>query len=179
MIRSALAMAAVTLGVAAPVASAHAHPHGYGRTYPVASALCSRVTAGNPPKRLTGDSTPITAACTTLADSYAQTLTTYQTAVTPIAGQVIATLATVRAARQTAKQTKSWTAYRTAVEQARVTLKGLRSQERSAQLTYITAIRAARHTFWTIIHTLPGAGSLPTDTGTPTTPTVPTVPSGV
>jgi hypothetical protein len=177
MIRSALAMAAVTLGVAAPVASAHAHPHGYGRTYPVASALCFRVAAGNAPKRLTADTVQITAACNTLSGSYNQALTTYQAAVTPIAGQVTSTLTTVRAARQTARQTQNWTAYETAVEQAHATLKGLRAQERAAQRTYITAIRTGRHTFWTTIHGLPGARSLSTDTGTPTAPTAPSVPS--
>jgi hypothetical protein len=179
MIRSALAMAAVTLGVAAPVASAHPAPHGRGSTDPVASALCSRVAAGNPPSRLAADTAQITAACTTLTGSSTQTLTTYQTAGSAIAGQVKATLATVRAARQTAEQTRNWTAYATVVAQARVTLTGLRSQLRSAQRSYTTAIRAARQTFWTTIRALAGARSLPSDSGTPTAPTAPGVPSGV
>jgi hypothetical protein len=59
-----------------------------------------------------------------------------------------------------------------------MTLKGLRSDVRTAQQTYVTAIRTARHTFWTSVHALRGAGSLPTDTGNPTTPTAPVVPSG-
>lgn len=179
MIRSALAVAAVTLGVAAPVASAHPRQHAYGSTYPVASALCSRIAAGNPPKRLAADTTQITAACTSLANSYTQTVTTYQTAINPIAGEVQTTLATIRAARQSAKQTQSWTAYQAVVAQARTTLKGMRSEVRSAQQTYVIAIRTARHAFWTTIHALPGAGSLPTDTGAPTTPATPVVPSGV
>jgi hypothetical protein len=173
MIRSALALAAVTLGVAAPLASAHSNPRGYASTYPVASSLCSRVAAGTAPKRLAADTAQITADCTTLSNSYDQTLTSYQTAVTPIAGQVTSTLAGVRAARQTAQQTQSWTAYRTVVAQARVTLKGLRTDVRTAQRTYVTAIRTARHTFWTSVHALRGAGSLPTDTGTPTAPAAP------
>jgi hypothetical protein len=178
MIRSTLAIAAVSLGVAAPVAAAHARPRVYGQTYPVASALCSRVAAGTAPKRLSDDSAQITAACTTLTNSYDQTVTSYQTAITPIVGQVKSTIATVRAARQTARQTHSWTAYETVVTQARTTLKGLRLDVSSAQRTYITAIRAARHTFWMTIHALPGAGSLPTDTGSPPAPIAPVVPSG-
>ena len=177
MIRSALTVAAVMLGVAAPAASAHPRPHGFGVTYPVASSLCSRVAAGQTPKRLAGDATQITVACSTLTDSYQSALSTYTTAVAPIAGQVQSTLATVGAARQTAEQTHSWTAYAAAVKQALITLKGLRSQERTAQRTYITAIRAARVTFWTTIHGLPGASSLPTDTGTPPVPAAPVVPS--
>jgi hypothetical protein len=177
MIRSALALAAVTLGVAAPVASAHAHPRGDAATYPVASSLCSRVAAGHTPKRLASDTTPINAACITLTASYQQAVSTYQTAVAPIASQAKAIVATVRAARQTAEQTQSWIAYRAAVTQALSTLKGLRSQQRSVQQAYITAIRGARQTFWTAVHALPGASSLPGDTGTPTAPAVPTVPA--
>lgn len=177
MIRSALTVAAVTLGVAAPAASAHARPHSYGRTYPVASSLCSRVAAGHTPKRLAADNTQITAACSTLTDSYQQALSAYETAVAPIAAQVKSTLATVRAARQTARQTGGWTAYETVRKQALSTLKGLRTQERTAQQAYVTAIRAAREAFWTTTHALPGAGSLPTDSGNPTAPPGPVVPS--
>ncbi len=177
MIRSAVTVAAVMLGVAAPAASAHPRPHGFGVTYPVASSLCSRVAAGHTPKRLTGDTTQISAACSTLTGSYQNALSTYTTAVAPIAGQVESALASVRAAQQTAEQTHTWTAYATAVKQALITLKGLRSQERTAEQAYITAIRAARVTFWTTIHGLPGASSLPTDTGNPPAPAAPVVPS--
>ncbi|MGP0037328.1 MAG: hypothetical protein ACLP4R_22555 [Solirubrobacteraceae bacterium] len=177
MIRSALAVAAVMLGVAAPTASAHPRPHGFGVTYPVASSLCSRVAAGYTPERLAGDATQITAACSALTGSYQNALSTYTTAVAPIAGEVQSTLATVRAARQIAEQTHSWTAYAAAVKQALITLKDLGSRERTDQQTYIAAIRAARVTFWTTIHGLPGAGSLPTDTGAPPVPAAPVVPS--
>jgi hypothetical protein len=179
MIRSALIVTAVAFGIASPAALAHAHPHSYGRTYPVASSLCSRVAAGHTPRRLAADTAQITAACGTLAGSYAQALSGYESAVAPIAGQVKSTLATVRAARQTAKQTHDWTGYEAAVKQALSTLKGLRSQERGAEQAYITAIRAARQTFWTTIHGLPGAGSLPADGGTPAVPPAPGVPSFV
>jgi len=176
MLRSALAVAAVTLGVAAP-ASAHVNPRSYARTYPIASSLCSRVAAGDTPNRLAADAPQITADCSALGNSYEQALSSYQTAVAPIAGQVESTLAAVRAARQTAVQTGSWTAYASAVKQALGTLKGLRSQERVAEQAYVTSICAARRTFWTAIHALPGAGSLPSDTGAPTAPPPPVVPS--
>ena len=177
MIRSALTVAAVALGVAAPAASAHANPRGYAHTYPVASSLCARVAAGHTPKRLAADTTAITAACSTLSDSYQQALGTYETAVAPIAGQVTSTVQTVRAARQTAEQTQSWTAYRAAVAEARTTLKGLRSQERAARQAYVAAVRTARQTFWTTIHALPGARTLPADNGTPAAPGAPAVPT--
>ena len=163
------------LGAAAPAASAHPRPHGFGITYPVASSLCSRVAAGHTPKRLAGDATQITAACRTLTGSYQNALSTYTTAVVPIAGQVESAFASVRAARQTAEQTHSWTAFAAVVKQTLITLKGLRSQQRTAQ--YITAIRAARVTFWTTVHRLTGASSLPTDTGTPPVPASPVLPS--
>jgi hypothetical protein len=178
-IRTALTAAALILGVAAPGASAHARPHSYWRTYPVASSLCARVAAGHTPKRLAADTAQITTACTTLSGSYTQALTTYETTVAPIAGQVKSTLATVRDARRTARQTHDWTAYKAAVKQAVATLKGLRAQVRTAQQTYITAIRTARQTFWSTIHALRGAASLPADSGTPVPPAGPVVPSHV
>jgi hypothetical protein len=175
-IRSTLAVAVGILGVAAPAASAHVRPHSYWRTYPVASALCVRVESGHAPKRLAADTTQITAACNTLGNSYNQAVTTYETAIAPIAGQVKSTLASVRAARQTARQTGDWTAYQAAVTQAKTTLKGLRAQVRTDRQAYVTSIRAARQTFWSTIHALRGAGSLPGDTGTPTPPAAPVVP---
>lgn len=60
-------------------------------------------------------------------------MATYRIAIAPIAGQVQSTPASVRAARQTARQTGDWTAYHAAVKQARVTLRGLRAQVRAAQ----------------------------------------------
>jgi hypothetical protein len=176
-IRTALAVAAVTLGLAAPAASAHARPRSYWRTFPVASSLCARVAAGHAPKRLAADAAQITAACTTLGNSYNQAVTTYQDAIAPIAGEVKSTLESVHAARQTARQTGDWTAYDAAVKQADATLKGLRAQVRADQQTYVTAIRAARQTFWSTIHALRGAGSLPGDKGNPTPPPAPVVPS--
>jgi hypothetical protein len=176
-LRNLVPVAAAILGIAAPAASAHARPHSYWRTYPVASSLCARVAAGHAPKRLAADTAQINAACTTLANSYNQAVTTYRTAIAPIAGQVQSTLATVRAARQTARQTGDWSAYHAAVQQARVTMKGLRAQVRTAQEAYVASIRAARQTFWSTIHALRGAGSLPGDTGTPAPPAAPVVPS--
>jgi hypothetical protein len=179
-IRAALTLAAVVLGVAAPAASAHHHrPHSYWRTYPHASSLCARVAAGHTPKRLGADTAQITAACTALNNSYTQALTTYQTTVAPIAGQVKATLASVHAARRTAKQTHDWTAYKATVKQAVATLKGLRAQVRTAQQAYVASIRDARQTFWTTIHALRGASSLPADSGNPAPPAGPAVPSHV
>jgi hypothetical protein len=175
-IRSGLAMAAVILGVAAPAASAHRRPHSYWRTFPVASSLCARVAAGHAPKRLAADTPQIMAACTALGNSYTQAVTTYEAAVAPIAGQVKTTLAGVRAARHTARQTGDWTAYHAAVKQAVTTLKGLRAQVRTAAQAYVASIRAARQTFWSTIHALRGAGSLPGDKGTPTPPAGPIVP---
>jgi hypothetical protein len=185
-IRAALTLAAVILGVAAPAASAHlrsvsAHhrPHSYGRTYPAASSLCARVADGHTPKRLAADAAQITAACTALNTSYAQALTTYQAAVAPIVAQVKTALASIRTARQTARQTHDWSAYNTAVQQAIATLKGLRAQVRTAQQAYVASIRSARQTFWTTVHALPGASSLPADTGNPAPPAGPAMPSNV
>jgi hypothetical protein len=178
-IRVALAALAVTLGVAAPGASAKARPHSYWRTYPFASSLCARVAAGHAPKRLAADTTQITAACTALNDSYTQARTTYQAAVAPIASQVKSTLASVRSARKTARQTGDWTAYQAAVTQAVATLKSLRAEVRAAEQTYVAAVRAARQTFWTTIHALRGAGSLRADAGPPAPPAAPVVPSNV
>ena len=173
---TALTVAAAILGVAAPSASAHARPHSYWRTYPFASSLCARVAAGHAPKRLAADTAQITAACTALGNSYTQAVTTYEAAVAPIAAEVKSTLESVQAARQTARQTGDWTAYQAAVKQAVTTLKGLRAQVRTAREAYVASIRAARQTFWSTIHALRGAGSLPGDQGTPTPPAGPVVP---
>ena len=129
------------------------------------------------PKRLAADATQITAACATLANSYNQALGTYETAVAPIPGQVKSTLASVRAARQTAWQTHDWAAYAAAIKLANSALKGLRDQVRAAQQASIAVIRSARQTFWTTIRALPGASPLPVDTGMPAPPTAPIVPT--
>jgi hypothetical protein len=176
MKRSALIPVVLALGAFAPAASAHANPHSYWRTYPVASSLCSRVAAGHTPKRLAADAAQISDACTALSNSYQQAVSAFQTAVAPIAGQVKATLAGLAAARQAAVQSHDRSTYVAALQQAVSTLKGLRAQERSAIQAYVTAIRAARRTFWTTIHSLPGAGSLPSDGGNPAPPSPPTVP---
>jgi hypothetical protein len=176
-VRTALIVAATVLGLAAPAASAHVRPRSYRHTYPVASALCTRVANGHAPKRLSADVPQITAACNTLGNSYTQAVGTYETAIAPIAGDVATTLAGVRTARLTATQTGDWAAYRATVKQARLTLKGLRLQVRAAKQSYVASIRAARQTFWSTIHALRGAGSLPTDTGTPTAPPGPVVPT--
>jgi hypothetical protein len=178
-IRCTLAAATVMLGVAAPAASAHPRPHGYAHTYPVASALCTRVAAGHTPKGLAADTAQITAACTALSNSYNQALSTYQAAVAPIAAQVRSTLASVRAARQTAKQTHNWSAYEATVTQAINTLKTLRAEVRTAQQAYTASIRAARQTFWSTIHALRGASALPTDRGATVLPPAPVIPTSV
>lgn len=174
--RLVFAAVAMVTAVAAPSASARVRPHTYAHTYPVASSLCARVAAGQVPKRLAGDTTQITAACNALGNSYSQALSTYETAVSPISGQVKSTLASLRAALQTARQSHDWSAYQAAVTQAVSTLKGLRSQVQTARQAYVSAIRTARQTFWTTIHALPGAGSLPADSGNPPVPPAPTVP---
>ncbi|HTX30819.1 MAG TPA: hypothetical protein VMD09_05505 [Solirubrobacteraceae bacterium] len=176
MNRKALISVVLALGAFAPAASAHARPHAYWRTYPVASSLCSRVAAGQTPKRLAADAAQISAACTTLSNSYEQAVSGFETAVAPIAAQVKSTLAGLAAARRAAVQSHDRSTYITALQQAVTTLQGLRAQERSAAQAYVTAIRAARRTFWTTIHSLPGAGSLPSDSGNPAPPSSPTVP---
>lgn len=176
MNRAAVTLAVIAFGAFAPVASAHAHPRSYSRTYPVASRLCARVAAGHTPRRLAGDTSAINTACGTLSNSYQQALSTYQAAVAPIAADVSSTLQTLVAARQAAVQSRDWSAYAAAVQQTLSTFRSLRAQERSAARAYVTAIRAARRTFWSTVHSLAGAASLPADSGTPTPPPAPTVP---
>ena len=178
--RTALTVAAATLGVAAPAASAHVRPHSYWRTYPVASSLCARVAAGHAPKRLAADVPQITAACTTLGNSYAQAVATYQTAIAPIAGQVKSTLEGVRAARESARQTGDCDRLpgrgHAGAGHAEGSC-GRRCAPPSRRTSRASAPRdrpsGAR------IHALRGAGSLPGDTGTPVAPAAPVVPSTV
>lgn len=176
MNRAALIFVTAAFVAFVPAASARVQPRSYSHTYPVASVLCSRVAAGQTPKRLTADSSQISTACTTLSSSYQQALTEFENAVASIAPDVKSTLANLASARRSARQSHDWSSYEAALEQAVSELKSLRSQERSAAQTYVTAIRAARHTFWATIHSLPGAGSLPSDSGNPSPPPEPTVP---
>jgi hypothetical protein len=174
--RAASIFVALAFGAVAPAASAHPSPRSYWRTYPVASSLCSRVEAGQTPKRLAADTAQLNAACTALSNSYQQALSAYESAVAPIASQVESTLTSLAASRQAAAESHDWSSFASALRLARTTLKGLRAQERTAAQAYVSAVRAARRTFWTTVHALPGAGSLPSDSGNPAPPSAPSVP---
>jgi hypothetical protein len=173
-LRIGLAVSATVLLCLPAVASARPGQRSFDQTFPVASRLCTNVAAGRGPTRLRPDASQVAGLCSTLETSFTTTQTAYFNTVTPLRQQALALVAQTREAcatrpSATCKSTR---------KANRATLAGLRGQVRTAGTTYRTAIEAARKTFWSAIHAIPGASGITADTGTPVAPTV-TLPTTV
>ncbi len=168
---SVVAVFCVALLIPAISAAKPGH-RGFDRTYPIASRLCLHTTNGHPPKVLASSVTEVIAACTTLHTSFTDAQNAYATTVGPIKTQAVAALTTLRQTCRAARQNHTPGVCRAARQTARTTIQGLRAQVKTAAQTYHTSVQAARKAFWTTIHALKGAASLPADSTTPPAPAV-------
>jgi hypothetical protein len=159
-LRNGLVVGALALLVLPAAASARPGQRSFNQTFPVASRLCTNVAAGAGPSKLRPSKTQVAALCSTLGTSFTTAQTTYFNTVTPIKQQVVA----LRAQVHEACAMRPSSACKTARQQARTTLAGLRAQVRAAASTYRTSIQTARHTFWNAIHALRGGAGLTADT---------------
>jgi hypothetical protein len=174
-IRQGLAIGACALLALPAAASAHPGQRSFATTYPVASRLCTNVAAGRGPIALRPDASQVAGLCGTLKTSFTTAQGTYFATVTPLKNQATALVTATREACATKPPTATCKATR---KQNRAALKSLRAGVRTAGATYRTSIETARTTFWSAIHSLPGAAGIAADTGTPPTPTV-TLPTTV
>jgi hypothetical protein len=159
-------------------ATAFARPadRGFRQTFPVASRLCARADAGRLPKRLAASADQVKAACTTLQAAYTSAHSDLSTASTPLVQQAGQALSDARSACQAALASHDRAACRAARDQARQTLKDLRTQLRTAVQAYRAAASAARKAFWTTIHGLRGGAGVPGDSGSVPTSGAPALP---
>lgn len=167
-IRTCLLPSAVLIALVPAAAANAAQPHrGLAATYPHASKLCARVDAGHAPKRIAASADQVTAACQTLDAAYAAAQADFTTATAPLVDQAGTAVSAARTACAQARQAGDRSACRTAIQQAKQTLRGLRVQARGANRTYHAAVVAARKAFWGAIHGLRGGAGLTSDSSTP------------
>lgn len=148
-----------SLGMCA-MASAKAGDRTFQQTYPAASALCARATAGQLPKRLEASQAQVIAACTSLQNAFGPLQATVQTATATFATGVASEHAMVKTA---CAPPRNRVACRAARTQAHIALIGLRATHRIAVRTYYISIEANRRVFWATIKSLRGGASIHPD----------------
>ena len=153
--------AAATVGMSG-VAQAHAGDKTFQQTFPIASQVCAKVSAGSEGHRLKRFATSVLADCTTLQTTFTTTHATVLTARAALEPQIAADRATIAAACPTPPS-----AHRPVCVQAHQmldpTLKSLRDQKALATHTYYKTVEAARVTFWSAIRSLPFLHHVKTD----------------
>jgi len=147
------------------VASAHPVKRDFGATYPHASRLCAKAEAGTLPRRVASSAGQITAACDALHAAFTPAQTSLNDTAAGLRSQAATAIAGARAACRQARAAHDRAACRAAVEQARVALRGLRTQLKTAVTTYRSAVQDARRSFWTAIRALRGGKTITPDTG--------------
>jgi hypothetical protein len=152
------------------LAGAHQRHRAFHGTFPHAAALCARTDAGHAPKKLAASTDQVKAACATLRSALTDAKTAYRQAVTPLADQGRAAIRTAVATCRQARANHDRAACRAAVRQARVTLRGLRAQVRTANKAYRAGVQKARVAFWTTIKGLRGGSSVQADGAGSATP---------
>jgi hypothetical protein len=162
--RVVAAAVALTLALSG-VASANAGKRTFQQTYPLASKLCANVEAGKGPKRLRKSSAQVLADCGALQTSF----TAARTAVLSTFASIASARATERASVNTACAGKL--AHRASCEHARKKSRSvfdaLNREHIHAARAYFAAAEAARRTFWTSIHALPGGADVHADAKIP------------
>lgn len=150
---AAVATLAATVGFAATAGAALPGSLTFDQTYPVASQLCAKASAGTLPKRLVANQAKVIAACTTLQDAFGplqatviQAEQTYQSALAVEKAKVQAVCPPSTATGRPA--------CRDARIQARLAHDTARLAQREAIQTYRDAVRSNRLTFWNTIASL-------------------------
>jgi hypothetical protein len=151
---------------ASALASPRAGERSFQQTYPVASPLCARVSAGTEGKRLKRSVAAVSADCGALESSF----TTVQSEVVieraALRAQIAADNATITAACPVVVPPPG-----VACDQARkvdgTAVAGLRSQIHRDARRYYRRVEAARARFWAAIHALPGESRVRADAPIP------------
>ena len=161
-----LAMAAAAAPFAVPAAaSATAGDKTLAQTYPVASGLCAKVTAGTENKHLKLYAPQVLADCTALQSEFTATQSAVLLARTTIAVQIASERTTTAVACPTPKDVKAACLH---VRRAdRTAILALQRQRVHAVRLYYTTIETARDHFWKAIRALPGEHRIHADAPIP------------
>lgn len=153
-------MAALTLAVSATAGVPGTLT--LAQTYPVATSLCAKATAGTLPPRLEQNRGAVESVCTTLANGFTHLVT----AVTGVESQYTQTLANESAAVAAACPTPLTAADRPACHAARVQAQLTDAQARLTRRdvveTYRNGVEANRLAFWSTIASLRNSSSATT-----------------
>ncbi len=142
------------------LAAAKAGDKSFAQTYPYASALCTKVAAGQTPPKLKGSEAKVGQACATLQNAFGPLQSAAQAANAQLQSGIQNERATMKQACQPgAVRAKCRAARRT----GRHVIASLRSQHRAAVRLYYTSIEANRRTFWATIRALRGGATITPD----------------
>jgi hypothetical protein len=148
-IAGATAAFVASIGIAASAASAAPGSATFDQTYPVASQLCVKASAGTLGKRLEAKQSQVIAACNTLQTPFALAAQTFQNAKAADKAKVDAVCPAANAAGRPA--------CRAARNSAKLANAAARLTQREAFQTYRNAIQTNRQTFWSTISSLRSA----------------------
>lgn len=153
----ALAAVAATAALAFPAAAgAKAGDRTFQQTYPMASMLCAKVTAGKEGKHLKRFATQVLADCAALQSGFTAAQGTVLAARAAITPQIVANRTAITAACPTpTKQPAGCNHARTVNGRA---IDTLRHQLAKASRRYYRTIELNRRHFWKAIRALPGEG---------------------
>ncbi len=163
----AVATSVATLGISAPaLAGPLAGERTFQQTYPVASVLCARVSAGTEGKHLKRFAARVLADCATLESNFLGAQSTVLSARAAILAQMAADRAAIAAACPVAVKAPRPLCPRT-LRIDNAALETLRHQKRAAARRYYRNVEAGRDRFWNEIRALPGEHHARTDAPIP------------
>jgi hypothetical protein len=124
------------------------------QTYPVATALCAKASAGTLGKKLEPHQALVLMACTTLEDPFPTLVMTVTAAETQYTNTIGDQQALVTAACVTNPTVAEHRACRAARKQRKLVDASARFARSAAVQSYYTSVRSDRSTFWTTINSL-------------------------
>jgi hypothetical protein len=147
----AVAVVAVSLATSAS-ALARAGDRSVDETYPVATALCTKVHAGTLPPRLASQASAVMGACDTLENAFGPLVVTVESAQSQFLGVVSTQKGLVTAA--CVRPVSDHGACISARTSARAAIVAARGVDRAAVATFHSSVEANRSAFWTTIQSL-------------------------
>jgi hypothetical protein len=165
IIGTAAATAALATVGLTGVAGAAAGDKTFQQTFPVASNLCAKVTAGTEGRRLKLHATEVLADCTALQSAFTTAQTTVLAARAALAPQIAAEHAAIRTACPL--PTTQTPACHSARKLDSAALKVLHAQKVLASRHYYSSIEEARKRFWSAIKAFPGERHIKGDVPVP------------
>jgi hypothetical protein len=129
------------------------------QTYPVASALCAKASAGTLPPRLAHSDAAVLTACATLSNGFTPLVNTVTSAESQFTQTIANSANAVAAACPTPLMQADRPACHAARVQARLTNAQARLARRTAAETYRNSVETNRLAFWSTITSLRGSSS--------------------